>query len=149
MDGVGAQTLTLDNSGTVSARYPALSTPNLVRVLVTPSVISATEVQVEGATAGTPFTLTISSSNPDANGVVGAAGSNATNGPTTYRSASEFAVGSFDVDDTIATVFGAGASTFTINDETISVTASATLEQLMRSQGECFWRGRLYVLQPY
>ena len=43
----------------------------------------------------------------------------------------EFAVGSFDVDDTIATVFGAGASTFTINDETISVTASTTLEQLM------------------
>ena len=28
-------------------------------------------------------------------------------------------------------MFGAGASTFTINDETISVTASTTLEQLM------------------
>ena len=130
VDGVGAQTLTLDNSGTVGAQVSSFINTHFGG-LVTPSVISATEVQVEGATAGTPFTLTISSSNPDANGVVGAAGSNATNGPTTYRSASEFAVGSFDVDDTIATVFGAGASTFTINDETISVTASTTLEQLM------------------
>ena len=38
--------------------------------------------------------------------------SRCTNGPTTYRSASEFAVGSFDVDDTIATVFGAGCLHF-------------------------------------
>ena len=72
-----------------------------------------------------PFTLTISSSNPDANGefVMGS------HVPTVLPriEVGEFAVGSFDVDDTISTVFGAGASTFTINDETISVIMSTTL----------------------